>query len=617
MIWWWENSKGKTMWHKRLHHIQTAGAILFVLLSSASEVTALERWLVPDTSQCAANTTINPCHLTLQDAVTQASAGDSIRILPGTYPANVTLTKNITIFGEETARTFLNGNGGTTITVSGVTVLMNIKNLTFINASPGILVSNASSQINIENNVFEVGSSTTAIQVSDTSNPLIMNNTFYQNGTALLSAPNTLSIINNIFSGNTLAISANVTIDNILNNLFFANTSIGPTGIVFNSSDVNYKGNIQNSDPLFVDPAESDIAKRDFHLKSTTPCQDTGNASAGNDSIDGTTADIGAYGGSNSDTVPFPVSGLTITGTTSSTISLSWSANNCYLIGGYKVYYGSSSGDYTTTLDAGNNITFDITGLSAAASPTGAPVIINDEVSNQTITLFWDTSSVVGATGYEVRYDTAGIPTAASPSRDAGNTTSYALTGLQNGTYYYINVTAYAQAKFFIVVKAYYAANPSSFLSAPSNEVNTDIGTKNYSATSSAAIHDFPEAIASYPNLPNKGCFIATAAYGHYSAPQVQALREFRDRYLMPTAFGRAFVRWYYEYGPAGAKFINVHPWLKPVVRIALMPAVGCALFLTRATLLTKLIVLILAGLAAGSLIFIYRRKFVHSGGAR
>jgi len=594
----------------------TACAVGIAIVAAPATTLAEIRYVVMNTSQCPTGTPTPPCYTSLSVAITNANAGDSIEIGPGTYTGTFTLDKNVSIYGNETARTFLSGGGsGTILTVDGVATALTIRRLSFISAQTGIKVQNSSS-VTVSNNIFDVGTANTAVQTVASSGTQVINNVFYLNGTGVLSDLNTLNIINNIFSNNGTAISSNVVVDGILNNLFFENTTIGPTGIVFDPGDVtNYKGNIRDNDPLFVDPAESDIAKRDFHLESTTPCQDKGNTSAGNDSIDGTTADIGAYGGSNSDTVPFPVSGLTITGTTSSTISLSWPANNCYLIGGYKVYYGSSSGNYTTTLDAGNNTTFDITGLSSAANPTGAPVIIYHDISNQTITLFWDTSSVAGATGYEVRYDTTGIPTAASPSRDAGNTTFYALTGLQNETYYYINVTAYAQAKFFIVVKAYYAVNPASFLSAPSNEVNTNIGTKNYSATSSAAIYDFPEAIEPYPGLPNKGCFIATAAYGYYSAPQVQALRAFRDRYLLTNEAGRAFVRWYYRYGPIGAEFINAHAWLKPVVRTALMPAVGGALFMTRTSLLTKAAVLILAGILAGYLM--QRRKHVHSGGER
>lgn len=615
------------MKNNQLHLIRAAGATLFMVLASVADVMALERWLVPDTSQCAADTTVNPCHTTLSDAVTSASAGDSIRILPGTYPANVTLTKNITIFSNETAKTFLTGNGGNAITVDGVTTLMDIKNITFINASPGILIKNASTQVNIRNNVFQVGNATTAVQVTDTSTPVVMNNVFYSNGTAVLSTPNTLSIINNIFSGNSLAISSNVAIDNILNNLFFQNTAIGPTTIEFDSASVDYKGNLNNEDPLFVS-LDSDIVKRDFHLMfdalNTNPCRNAGNAAAGSDSIDVSQADIGAYGGSNSDTVPFAISDLYVTGSGADSISLRWSPNKCYLIGGYNVYYGTLSSTYAgtaldvATIPAGNYETYTIPGLAPASAPTGTLVLSHTFASN-TFNLVWDDSDVSGATGYEIRYDaslTPSVPPAPPNSStvvlDAGNVTTYQLGGLVNGTYYYVQVTPYAQATYYIAVKVFYAAN-SSFLSDYSNEVSRVIGSKAYDATSSNVIYDFPEAITPSPNLPNKGCFIATAAYGHYSAPQVQALRDFRDEYLLTNAAGSAFVRWYYEHGPVAAQFISEHPWLKPVVRTALLPAVGGAMFMTRTAGLEKAVVLSI--LTGGIGYLLYRRKYLRSGG--
>ena len=46
------------------------------------------------------------------------------------------------------------------------------------------------------------------------------------------------------------------------------------------------------------------------------------------------------------------------------------------------------------------------------------------------------------------------------------------------------------------------------------------------------------------------GCYIATAVYGSYSAPQVYTLRKFRDRVLLNSIPGRLFVRCYYRFGP-------------------------------------------------------------------
>jgi uncharacterized repeat protein (TIGR01451 family) len=69
-------------------------------------------------------------------------------------------------------------------------------------------------------------------------------------------------------------------------------------------------------------------------------------------------------------------------------------------------------------------------------------------------------------------------------------------------------------------------------------------------------------------------CFIATAAYGSPLEPHVVALRQFRDRYLQHTAFGRAFIRYYYRYSPPLAAIIAERPALRSATRAVLTPLV-------------------------------------------
>lgn len=69
-------------------------------------------------------------------------------------------------------------------------------------------------------------------------------------------------------------------------------------------------------------------------------------------------------------------------------------------------------------------------------------------------------------------------------------------------------------------------------------------------------------------------CFIATAAYGSYLEPEVELLRNFRDRYLLTNAPGRAFVAWYYAHSPRIAAWIAPHPPLRALTRWLLSPAV-------------------------------------------
>jgi hypothetical protein len=70
------------------------------------------------------------------------------------------------------------------------------------------------------------------------------------------------------------------------------------------------------------------------------------------------------------------------------------------------------------------------------------------------------------------------------------------------------------------------------------------------------------------------GCFIATAAYGSALDPHVQALRDFRDRYLTGNPVGRALVKLYYTYSPPAAALIARHPGLKVATRAVLTPVV-------------------------------------------
>ena len=70
------------------------------------------------------------------------------------------------------------------------------------------------------------------------------------------------------------------------------------------------------------------------------------------------------------------------------------------------------------------------------------------------------------------------------------------------------------------------------------------------------------------------GCFMATAAYGSPLHPHLDILRDFRDKYLMPSRFGRNLVELYYRYSPSIANFIAKHRLLRVAVRINLLPVI-------------------------------------------
>ena len=70
------------------------------------------------------------------------------------------------------------------------------------------------------------------------------------------------------------------------------------------------------------------------------------------------------------------------------------------------------------------------------------------------------------------------------------------------------------------------------------------------------------------PDKPaKKGCYIATAVYGSYDAPEVMTLRCFRDQKLDKSWAGRQFIRVYYRLSPSLASRLQHWPKVNAWVR--------------------------------------------------
>lgn len=67
------------------------------------------------------------------------------------------------------------------------------------------------------------------------------------------------------------------------------------------------------------------------------------------------------------------------------------------------------------------------------------------------------------------------------------------------------------------------------------------------------------------------GCFIATAVYGSAKAPEVKILRDFRDKVLVESKFGKVLVSLYYCISPPIARIISDTEILKKIVRKCLI----------------------------------------------
>ncbi|MEM2680777.1 MAG: M6 family metalloprotease domain-containing protein [Candidatus Bathyarchaeia archaeon] len=81
------------------------------------------------------------------------------------------------------------------------------------------------------------------------------------------------------------------------------------------------------------------------------------------------------------------------------------------------------------------------------------------------------------------------------------------------------------------------------------------------------------------------GCLIATATYGSEFSPEVNFLRNFRDKEVMATFAGRNFMNvfnvWYYSFSPKIAETIDLNSKLKETFKIILYPLLKI-LYLTK-----------------------------------
>ena len=571
---------------------------------------------------------------TIQDALLQAQRDITndptvtvgISVKAGTYNGPIKAVNGVSISGESTQGTIIQGSGPL-ISLDSSVSSVTIKHFTFKNSPIGIAVTGATT-VTIENNVFELGSTYTAIQVQNSASTSIVNNTFYLNGTAIDTSSAVL-VSNNIFSNNTNPIPAAATLGQLSYNYYFSNTSVVP------ATDPHSIPNTTQTvaqDPHFVN-----ASGEDFHLQSGSPARGIGNPSYPN--VNSALSDMGAYGGPNADNSLSAVAGLSSSVTSPdsppTTIALSWTATENGAVTGYRVYYGTSFRNYTGTAAGNSPIsvsgqtsttqTLTFNSLPPAPATPAAPVLSPLVSQNQALQLAW--SPVPGATGYRIFHSVEGTPFPATfDSVDSGTASfdvsapSFLLSGLTNGTKYQVAVQAVAQSRIFADVTAVIngslapsqgSANESSFTAGTSQGVGPVVV-----GPLSDVKADSPETVVPFPNLKNEGCFIATAAYGFYSAPQVQVLRDFRDRYLLTNAPGRGFVAWYYRYGPIGAHFINVHPWLKPPVRLALLPLVIAAFLLLHTPPAIKIALVLLAvTVSVLSLLRRQRKMLFHTGG--
>jgi hypothetical protein len=89
----------------------------------------------------------------------------------------------------------------------------------------------------------------------------------------------------------------------------------------------------------------------------------------------------------------------------------------------------------------------------------------------------------------------------------------------------------------------------------------------------------FAEDSSNENSLPKSQCLIATATFGSELSPQVQFLRDFRDKRILSTMSGSSFMdvfnAWYYSFSPYIANYERQQPWLQQTLRVGIHPLLG------------------------------------------
>lgn len=511
----------------------------------------------------------------ITSAIQSATSGDVIVVQTGDYTEKLILDKNITIRAEDGAKVVITGVGTDPVVTINPGVNAILTRLILRRAGTGVLVNGGTATL--QNLVIAASVSTgTAIQCEQTAGTsiTISHATIHRGEKGIMCAAQTLLITDTILSNVTSQGMDLGTFPLSGQHLFYQTPPVGTYARVDTGLE-------------FVDEAVSD-----FHL--TSAASNAIDQGSGGD-------DLGAYGGSNAPTKPFPPRDAQVVCVAGGTAcAVKWTANTDHLVTGYQVsfaaplvptgstYVGTATGvtsphsidtsdptDESVCKDGACQLTLN--DLSTTVTPPDPPGGLALRFRDERLDVAWNAAP--NATFYQVlsRPETS-LTLDVAPGKERVEGTSTTLESLTNGVQYFVAVKSVTEPTLTAVVASLYGTPIASATAGErSDSANDQYGTA-VPGTESAEVSEVPEAVTGFPPLAESGgCFIATAAYGSPLAPQVSLLRAWRDRYLKPNPPGRVVVRVYETVSPPIADVLRRVEPLRAMVRWALAPVIGAA----------------------------------------
>jgi len=206
----------------------------------------------------------------IQDAIDNASNGDTVFVFNGTYVENLEVNKSITIVGENKATVVLDGGNeflyGIMIRSDNTTIMdMTIQNYTLFTAGSGVKITDSSIQniiltnLNVVNNWHGIILCNHSSQIQ---NIVLTNITLHNNTDGIRLIGTTKCIVSNcIFHSNRIGMAVDTSYNNLIQNNIFHHNGLGMGMIGFQLSHYIHivNGNTVNGKALLYFKNQTDL----------------------------------------------------------------------------------------------------------------------------------------------------------------------------------------------------------------------------------------------------------------------------------------------------------------------------------------------------------------------